>query len=242
MLLYKFRFITIPLLTPYKNLKSNSLQRAFNILLEEKYVDKKFDISYKIDRKPAIYFLSAKGIAVLKSDPRFNPRTLHSYYKNNSLANSLMQHCADTLAAYNVLTASYPNTFDIFTRQEIAYFDDLPTAKPDLYLRGATDYFVILAHDMQPYLVRKQLAAYIIHSEEEGWPRGDYPALLFVFGTVVRQQAFLEHAVRLLGSAGIGDDELRIGTTTMQALQATPATGAIWSFTDAPGAPRRLSE
>lgn len=79
MLLFKFRFITIPLLTTYKNLKSNSLHRVFAILVEEKYVHRKFDSSYNINRKPGIYYLSTKGMAALKGDVRINQATLHAF-------------------------------------------------------------------------------------------------------------------------------------------------------------------
>ena len=58
-LLFKFRFITIPLLTTYKKLKSNSLQRAFDILLTQQYVERRFDSSYKLAHKPATYYLAA---------------------------------------------------------------------------------------------------------------------------------------------------------------------------------------
>lgn len=241
-LLYKFRFITIPHLTHYSALNTQTLQRRFNVLLTQHYLERDYNLTYKMDRKSATYYLSTKGLTVLKQDDRFDQRLLHAYYKNKSLTDSYKLHCVDTLATYNVLEATYPATFDIFTRQEIAYFDDMPATKPDLYLRGQTDHFVILAHDMQPFLVRKQLAEYITHSEDEGWPRGDYPALLFVFAIAAHQRAFLKHATNALDSAGIGDDELRIGATVMNTLQNTSKTGAIWSFTGDPSALRSLSE
>ncbi|MFZ2836394.1 MAG: MarR family winged helix-turn-helix transcriptional regulator [Candidatus Saccharimonadales bacterium] len=231
MLLYKFRFITIPLLTTYKNLKSNSLQRTFDILLEENYIDRRFDVSYKIDRKPAIYYLAAKGVAALKADPRFNPVTLHSYYKNRSVTDVFMQHAVDTLEVYNNLKHSYEDRFEIFTRQEVAHFDDFPETKPDLYLRGDREYFLTLAYDTQLFLVRKRLAEYITHFDEDGWAKGRYPALLFIFADSNSERRFLEFANTSLESAGIDTDELSIGTTTMRALRGIPAISAIWSFT-----------
>jgi len=118
----------------------------------------------------------------------------------------------------------------------------MPATKPDLYLRGQTDYFVILAHDTPLYLVRKQLAEYITHSEDEGWARGDYPTLLFISATVAHQRAFLKHAAHALESAGIGDDELRIGATVMDALQDPTKTSSIWYFTGDLSTPRSLDE
>lgn len=241
MLLYKFRFITIPLLTTYKNLKSNSLQRTFNILLEEKYVGRRFDVTYKIDRKPAIYYLTAKGIAILKADPRFNSVTLHSYYKNKSVSDVFMQHAVDTLGVYNALKQSYRDLFEIFTRQEVAHFDDFPETKPDLYLRGDREYFITLVHDAQSFLVRKRLAEYITHFDEDGWAKGDYPALLFVLADGSSERRFRELASMLLESAGIDTEELQVGTTTMRALGQKPHVDAIWTYVGENNAPIALA-
>ncbi|MBQ68779.1 hypothetical protein CL689_01810 [Candidatus Saccharibacteria bacterium] len=228
-LLYKFRYATIPLLTSYKNLKSNSLQRTLDILLEKEYIGRKFEPVFKIDRKPAIYYLSTKGIALLKDDPRFDPNVLHSYYKNKSISTAFMQHSIDTLAVFNALKRSYGDTYQIFTKQELSAFDDLPETKPDLYLRGDREYFITLSHDVQPFLIRKRLAEYITHSEEEGWSGGVYPALLFVFADSNNEVRFLDFAKKSLESAGIDTDELSIGATTIKAL-GDYRTSAIWTY------------
>ena len=236
-LLYKFRYVTIPLLTRYKNLKSNSLQRNLSILLENGYIGRTFDLSFKIDRRPAIYYLSSKGSTLLKEDSRFDPGVLHSFYKNKSLSIAFMQHSIDTMAVYNTLKQGYGDAYQIFTKQELASFDDLPESKPDLYLRGDKEYFVILAHDTQPYLTRKRLAEYIEHSEEEGWSGGEYPTLLFVFADSNNEVRFLEFAKKSLESAGIDTDELVIGVTTMKALSSQSRTNMIWTYVGENSAP-----
>lgn len=241
-ILYKFRYATIPQLTTYKQLKSNSLQRNLNLLVKQHYIARQYNSIYKIDRKPAIYYLAAKGLNILKQDDRFDERLLHTYYKNSSLNDTYKWHCVDTLAVYNTLKTSYLDTFEIFTRQEVAYFDTMPATKPDLYLCGQTEHFVILAHDMPLYLVRKQLAEYITHSEDEGWKRGAYPSLLFILDTEPHAKSFLKHATTSLESAGIGDDELSIGVTTIDKINDTPQTNDIWSFTGDSNVPRPLDE
>jgi len=230
MLIYKFRFITIPLLTNYKNLKSNSLQRNLDILLKEGYVYKRFNLTYKIDRKPAVYWLTAKGVAVFKGDPRFNPSILHSYYKNKSLSDEFIQHNIDTFTVYNSIRSSYKDKFEMFTKQEIAHFTDFPETKPDIYLRGEKEYFIVLAHDMQSFLLKKRLSEYITHSEEEGWGSSDYPTLLFVLKTHANETRFLDFAKSTLDSAGISSDELPIATTTLRAINQSVQTSEIWTF------------
>ena len=241
MLIYKFRFITIPLLTTYKSLKSNSLQRTFDILLQENYIGRRFDITYKIDRKPAVYYLAAKGIATLKADSRFSSALLHSYYKNKSVSEDFMKHATDTLNIYNVLKLSYGESFEIFTKQELSQFEDFPETKPDLFLRGTKEYFITLAYDVQPFLIRKRLTEYITHYDESGWGRGDYPALLFIFSDSNNEQRFLEYAKLSLESAGIDADELAIGATTVRAIAQHSHTDTIWTFIGEKGIPVSLS-
>lgn len=231
-LLYKFRFITIPQLTIYKNLKTNSLQRTFDILIKQKYVDRKYNSTYKMDRKPATYYLTAKGISILKDDDRFNANTLHSYYKNKSLSQETIDHNIATLTVYNHLRFFYKDKYTIFTKQEIMHFDDMPENKPDIYLRGNNEYFLILAHDTQPYLTRKRLLEYITHSEDEGWNGAKYPGLLFVLKNSIDEKRFIEFAKNSLESTGIDYDELRISTTTIKAITKIQYISAIWTFID----------
>jgi hypothetical protein len=164
------------------------------------------------------------------TDPRFNSSTLHSYYKNKSISDAFMQHSIDTFEVYNILMQSYGNSFEIFTKHEVAYFDDFPKTKPDLYLRGDKEYLIVLAHDTPPFLIRKRLTEYMTHFDEVGWANGDYPALLFVFANDRNEQRFLDFAHTSLEDTGIGTNELLISTTTMRALRQSAQVNAIWTY------------
>ncbi len=233
-LLYKFRFVTIPLLQEYLGLKHPStIWRTLQTLEEQEYIASIFDKSYVKISKPAYYFLAKNGLALLKEDPDFDGSVLHSYYKNKSLSDETRDHALTVMAAYNSLHATYDDSYYMFTKSELAAFDDLPEHKPDLYLRKPDDskeYFITLAHDVQPFITRKRLAEYIEHSEDEGWPSGKYPGLLFVFKTSSHESQFLDYATKVLDSAGIENDELPIGVTTMKALTTKPYSAAIWTF------------
>lgn len=232
-LIYKFRFISIPLLTEYQKLKSQTtLLRNLKILEEQGYVGRRFDLSFKIDRKSAYYYLAAKGIAILKDDSRFDSGVLHSYYKNKTVSETFMQHSVDVLAVFNSIKHMYADSFDIFSKSELAPFDGFPENKPDLLLRGKNEYFITLAHDVQPFIIRKRLTEYISHSEEDGWDVGAYPTLLFVFTDSNSEIRFLGYAKSALEGAGIDTDELRIGATTMKALTQKPYSSSVWTFAD----------
>jgi len=230
-LIYKFRFITIPLLTNYLNLKYlSTILRTLRLLEEKGYIHRKYEPAYKIDRKPAIYWLTAKGVAVFKDDPRFNPSVLHSYYKNKSLSDEFIQHNLDTFKAYNAIKNTYEDKFEMFTKQEITHLTDFPEARPDIYLRGKEEYFIVIAHDMQTFLLKKRLKDYVNHSEEIGWGNSNYPTLLFVLKNNTSETRLIDFAKNLLDNAGIDPDELPIAVTTIKAISQSLNTDAIWTF------------
>lgn len=233
-LLYKFRFVTIPLLKEYLELKYESTTRKTLQTLESQgYIARIFNRSFIKISKPAYYYLDKKGIALLKESPKLDSNTLHSYYKNKNLSEETRDHALSVMATYNHLKTQYNNSYHIFTKGELGNFDNFPEHKPDLYLRkidGDSEYFVTLAHDVQPFFTRKRLAEYIEHSEEEGWSTGKYPALLFVLKNSSHEFQFLDHAMKMLENAGIDNDELRIGVTTIKAINQTPIIDKIWTF------------
>lgn len=231
-LLYKFRFITIPLLTEYNNQKHQSTTlRNLKVLLDQGLIGRYFNSSFKIDRKPAYYYLDKNGINLLKDDARFNSKVLHTFYKNKSVSESFMKHTIDVLEVFNSLKSTNEN-LDIFTKQEISSFDNFPADKPDLYVRGNNDYFINLAHRIPLYLTRKKLTQYIAHYEAGDWNNKNYPSILFVLNSGSDERRLLDYAKKSIESAGIDIDELNIGTTTMKAITRKTHVSSIWTFID----------
>lgn len=238
-LVFKFRFVTVPLLQEYLRLKRPStIRNTLQTLELNGYLSRLYDSSYTIDRKPALYILSPKGLRLMKNDPTNDAGVIHSYYKNKHLSDAFMQH---QLAILQVCTALRKRTGDqlcpaFFTKAEVAGVVDFPAPPPDLYVRSKTstnEYFIELIYDQLPFLVRKRLAALIAHSEEEGWVAGQYPTLLFVCQSVRQQDRCLADAQSLLDEVGVPYEELPIGVTTLETLLNAEAEADIWRLVDA---------
>lgn len=233
---YKFRFITAPLLTEYLGLKSNSVIRNLHVLVNQHYLGRQYDTSYKMDRKPAVYFLDKKGLALLKAKPYIQPHVLHSYYKNWTLSEGYIHHHLDVLAGYLALHAIYDTLFEKFSRSEVRGFGDIdnfPEPTPDLFLRhahGGPHYLLLFVHDLPLFIVKKHLTRYIEHSENGNWDWDTYPTLLFVLETRAHEQQFRQYASKTLENIGIELSELPIATTTLAALTTKPYQPAIWTF------------
>jgi DNA-binding MarR family transcriptional regulator len=233
-LLYKFRYTTTLHLAAYKNIRQDSLHKTLNILVQQNYIERKYDNSFKIDRKPAIYYLSKKGIAELKQDERFDADVLHAFYKNSTLSDAFIQHSLDTMAICNTLRALHPDVFHIYTKQELHGNDAFPETKPDLYMKpvsqDASGFLLYLLEDARTFIVKKRLQEILEHYEEEGWGSDVYPSLLFVLANAATEKRVARLMSELLENAGI--DEITFYTTTLNAMQKPFVASAVWTKMD----------
>jgi hypothetical protein len=212
---FRFRFVSAPLLTRYLGLKHNSIIKNLAILVDQGYIARQYDKSYKIDRKPALYYLDKKGITLLMKDPDMESKTLHALYKNSVLSDALKQHCLDALFVYTTLQASFPR-LPIYTKMEYAHHVGFPDLKPDLYIAGERDYFIMLIHDMQLFVAKKWFEHLIDYCEEQD--AGTSPALIFVLRNERDEMRFRAYIDEQLELQGIKTSEFLIGTMTISAL------------------------
>ena len=64
--LFKFRFITAPLLSSITHKSRQSVQQSLQRLEEQDYIGKRYNSSYRLQGKQAIYYLRPKAIRILK--------------------------------------------------------------------------------------------------------------------------------------------------------------------------------
>jgi hypothetical protein len=231
-IIFKFRFVTSSLLAIYRGVNKNSLNRMLQNLVDQKYIIKQYDNSYRIDRKGARFSLAPTAITWLMKNSDLNHKTLHAMY-NKSEEPFVLQSLAVMETAIS-LKETYPDIFYVYSASEISRDIDFPKPRPHLYLRRIetgdqklNEYFVELHHTNQPFLIRQRFKELIQHYDDEGWPDGEYPGLLFILGTARQETSFARFAREVLDAAGI--DDLRVLTTTYKALVSTPYNAAIWT-------------
>lgn len=222
--LYKFRFATTALLTAYKGNQRAGVNKALAILYEQGYVDRKYDSSYRIERKGAIYFLAAEGITLLGTKPHsLNKQVLHTMRKNKTLTSNFIEHNLDVFRAYLALRDSYPNAFDIYTTSELGDFTYFPKPLPDLYLNRVehkantvNEYLVILCSDSRVFIPIRKLQSYKRHWESGAWEEGsktDYPVIVLICPDK-RFKAKLERYI----ANNLMSERLQLRTTTLETL------------------------
>ncbi len=249
-LIYKFRFVTVGLIKEIQDTKDQStINHRLRVLVEQDYIGRNYNASYRLLGKQANYFLRPKGIAMLKDQQDFSQKALHAMYKNQSLSDSFIDHSLNIAKIYTVMRKVYPNQFSFFTKSELVDLDYFPKQLPDTYLvtNTATEQSEIFLDSLeigsQFFVIKKKLANYIQHAESEIWEEQtgkDYPAVLLACGSPVIEANLHKHLPRMISSSG---SEIEFYTTSTKSLiDLDDPNGKIWSPIGEPDELIKLSD
>lgn len=244
-LLYKFRFLTAPLLAQIKNISSIAANKQLRLLLEQEYLGMRYDETYKIDRKAPIFYVTKKAISLLAADPALSTDVLHMNYHNPNTGEPFMQQHLDVVRSYLALRLTYPDRFQIYSKYETTGYDYFPPQKPDLYLRlnvpdksKSMNYLLYVLPVSQFFVTKKLVVSLLEHFDEGEWDAqtGEpYPTLLFVCTDGSTEKKLLHHLNDEFENTGI--DDLNVLVTTIRAIFSEEQ--AIWTN---PVEPELLSE
>jgi len=234
-LLFKFRYISSPLLATITNKSRQSVQQTFQRLEEQDFVGKKYNSSFRLQGKQAIYYLRPKAIRELKQRYNFNQSALNVMARNASLSETFMEHHLEVIKAYLRLKNDYSSEFHIFSQYELASFDYFMRPLPDLYLHRIkqhknlpTDYVISIFSDKPTFVIKKQLETYWRHCDTNTWQsetKSQYPSILICCSNPRTESTIQSYSERLIDRTG--GDELNILTTTTKALLSEEPT--VWS-------------
>lgn len=228
-LLFKFRFISAQLLAQVMGISRPGVYQALEALVEKELVTKVYEENYRIDRKPAYYYLNKRGVTVVRKLMNEKERVVHTLYKNDIATPEFVEHCLATASYYVSISRSLPPDTNIFTKAEINYLPEFPKNRPDLYIRtpDGNEAVVAIMDDKPLYIVRKRLNEIIQHSEDEGWEDGDYPRICFVLKHGSDKNSFLYTTRKKLEDMGMDEDEICILATHLIAFEGD--SDRIWS-------------
>ncbi len=227
-LLFKFRFVSAQLLALVMNIRRVSVYQVLEYLVGKDLVTKVYKDEFRIDRKPAYYFLNKTGTTTVRKLMDVKESVVHALYNNDESSDEFIQHCLKLTYLYTALMPSLPDNTEIFTKTEINRFKQFPKNRPDLYIRTPDGHeaIVVLAGDKPPYIIRKRLDEIITHSEDEGWD-GDYPRICFIFRDSNAKNSFLYTTRKKLENMGFDEEEIYILATSLKAFKEE--SQRIWS-------------
>lgn len=218
-LVYKFRFITTPLLAKLLSIRKDTAYESLQTLHELELLNRVYEQSWRIDRKPAYYYLSKQGVTTVKKLLELQDRAVNSLYNDHKASQEFIQECFNNLECYISIKQKLPDNTVIRTKTEINRFTVFPKQRPELYVKTQDGHeaFIIIVPDKLPYFVNKRRDEYIEHSEEDGW-NGAYPTMAFVFKDSRSKLGFLYKAQKKLEELGYEENEISIIATDIQQL------------------------
>jgi hypothetical protein len=193
-LLYKFRFGTTELFT---KCQSNKVSRQYvnkrlSILCGQEYIGRKYDGSYRLAGKPAVYYLLPKGIKLLRQRPDdFNPKILKNISNDYRAGVRFSDHSIQVFNAYCYLKARYGENLKYFTTSylKLPQYDYFPQPLPDAYVslngESSSHYFLEYFESITPFFViKKRLKYYVSYAEDNLWPKSTMlPTIVIVCDT-----------------------------------------------------------
>jgi Fe2+ or Zn2+ uptake regulation protein len=226
-LLFKFRFVSVQLLAQVMNISRPAVYQVLEMLVSKKLVSKVYENDFRIDRKPAYYYMTKQGVTTVRKLMEVKESVVHALYKNDEASHFFIEHCQVVIAGYSALKQTLPPETDMFTKSEINRFKQFPKNRPDLYIRtpDKQEAIIVFAHDSQPYITNKKLDEIITHYEDEEWD-GDYPVIAFVLKDDATKNTFLYKVNKKLDNMGMDDDEITILAASLSGLMGTQSN--IW--------------
>jgi hypothetical protein len=242
-LLYKFRFGSNDLIAQYFGKKSRSFVfKRLSILLEQGFIGKRFDSSYRIQGKPAAYYLLPAGARKLQEtrSPEDEAINIKGIYKDKTISELFIQHSLNIFAMYNQLKAHYSNSLDFFTKSDLASYEHYPRPLPDAFLsleaEGSTKHFFVeIPEDSQPFFTAvRKVKKYIDYKDSGEWAitETDFPAILFVCESASLQKRLQKQIAKMLSKTLT--DDLVFVTATAEELRGLKDNNAIWQSTSDP--------
>ena len=224
-LIFKFRFVTVELLTSHLDVNRSAVQRSLVTLLERGYITRRYGTEYRMSGRHAEYCLDLAGIRYLREmladswpEELFKPM-----YKDRTCTDQFVQKSLLIFRIYLKLTRRHGDKVAIFTSSELRQREDCPKPLPSLYVDSTkyedTDWFLEVFTDTLFFYIKKCVQQYVAHYEEYEWEGDTYPTVLLVVPNEKLQKKATRYIKNYLDDRFIDDDELIVQATTFEMLE-----------------------
>lgn len=207
--LLKYRFLTTDLLAELLKKDRSTIYERLAVLVDQEYVAKKYNSTYRIDRRSATYYLAPAGIRYLKSQ---GVERTQLHYKNKDLTESQIDEYYRYPKFSLSIHRNYPKIFRTYTKYQLDPEDYL---KPMPWLLLVPDddnapelFMEYIPAGEQSWIIRKRINQHIDYADEAEYR---YPYLLLIAGNDNTEKRIIKMSTDL-----IWDSELF--TTTEERL------------------------
>jgi hypothetical protein len=250
-LLYKFRFGSVDLIRRYFSKSSRGLIFSrLNVLEEQGFIAKRFDSSYRIQGKPAAYYLLPAGARKLQETrgPEDEAVNIKGIYKDKTVSELFIQHSLNIFAMYNQLKAHYSDSLDFFTKSDLANYEHYPKPLPDAFLsleagENTKHFFVEVQEDTQPFFTAvRKVKKYIDYKDSGEWAitETDFPAILFICESASLQKRLQKQIAKMLDKTLTSD--LIFVTAATEEIRELKDNDTVWQLASDPDEKRSLQD
>jgi hypothetical protein len=250
-LLYRFRFGTTDLLARSLDLKDGRyIHTRLEALVNQGFIGKNYDSSYKLNGKPATYYLLPKSFPALKkqykaSGKDLSERTLRNVYKDKQASNEFIARKLAVFTTYDRLRAIYSQSLKFWAKDQLNFdkYNYFPQPMPDAYLTITPDgirprercFFLNYLDDNTPFFVHaRRLQKLLDYVEAEEWEDATDSRLR---GTllVCESTGLLKRIRKKLAQIADEDEIPKFCYTTLQALKdSRPEDDEVWQIVGKP--------
>ncbi|MDQ5932613.1 MAG: hypothetical protein QG649_698 [Patescibacteria group bacterium] len=253
-LLYKYRFSSRQLLLDSLGEGSGTdtnLYQKLEVLIKHGLVFKRHEPRQKLLGVPFAYSLTPKGLKVLQVLPGHDHVTdsvIKGWYRNKTVDQKFVNRTIAIHKYTSLLSKFYPS-LKVFTQRDLVKFTYFPKHLPDAVLSLPVEegtplryFFDLIPAGLPRKALDGKLMNYCSFFESGSWEvtKSDNPAILLVAsnGRAERQLQYIARA-RL---QRYDELDLRIFTTTVQALARLNGEGLIWTRVDDTDEPLELTQ
>lgn len=200
--LFKYRFLTSDLIAGLAKKDRSTIYERLAVLVDQGYVVKKYNNTYRIDRRPASYYLAAAGIRYMKQK---GYKRTQIHYKNKDFTEAQIDQYYRYPIFSMAIRANYPGIFRTQSKYELDPEDEI---KPIPWL-----YFSQPEHKDAPYfyleyfparelgwIIRKRINQHTYQADEVDYR---YPYLLLVAGNDNTEKRIVKMTAELLWDSEI---------------------------------------
>jgi sugar-specific transcriptional regulator TrmB len=92
-LLFKFRFVSALGLAQVMGISRPGIYQVLEVLVSKGLVEKVYSEDYRIDRRPAYYYLNKAGVTTVRKLMDVKESAVHALYKNGEATEEFIDHC-----------------------------------------------------------------------------------------------------------------------------------------------------
>ena len=250
-LLYRFRFGTTDLLARALDLRDGRyIHTRLEALVSQEYIGKNYDSTYKLDGKPATYYLLPKAFKALKQQHKvtgkeLSDKTLRNAYKDKGASHKFIAGKLAVFTIYDRLRAVHGQNLKLWTKVQLNFdkYDYFPKPMPDAYLTilpegirpRSRDFFLNYLDDDTPFFVHvRRLQKLIQYVEADEWEDATSSKLRGVL-LVCESTSLLKRIRKRLAQIVDEDEAPRFCYTTLKAIKdSTPDDDEVWQMVGKP--------